>query len=123
MVSGGRHRRWENSENSSSIVLHLAGFPVHEFGSAYDLASKGGTDRLMPQANSQQWHLAGKVADQVDADSGFLWRTWSGREQDAFGVHGFDIRDRDLVVPADYDFGSQFAQILDQVVSEGIVVV
>jgi hypothetical protein len=104
-------------------VLDLAGFSVHEFGSAYDFAPKGHTDGLMSKADSEDWSLAGKMADQVDADSGFLRRAGSGREQDAFGVHGFDIRDRDLIVSADHDFGSQFAQVLDQVVSERIVVV
>ena len=38
-------------------------------------------------------------------------------------MHGFDLRHAYLVIPADDNLGSQFAQILDQVVGERIVVV
>ena len=63
------------------------------------------------------------MADQFDADAGFLRSAGSGRNHDALGMHRLDLSDGHLVVAAHLDLGAQFAQVLDQVVSERIVVV
>ena len=63
------------------------------------------------------------MADQFDADAGFLRSAGSGRNDDALGVHRLDLSDGHFVVAANLDFGAQFAQVLDEVVSERIVVV
>ena len=80
-------------------------------------------DRLMSQANPQQRHLARKMADQLDADSGFLRRARAGREHDPFRVHRLHLGGRHLVIAAHLDLRTQFAQILHQVVGERIVIV
>ena len=46
-----------------------------------------------------------------------------GEIDDAVGVHGLDLADRDLVVPADDYVRTQFAQVLHQVIGKGVVVV
>ncbi len=43
--------------------------------------------------------------------------------QDALGREGADPVDRDLVVAMDDELGTQFAEVLDEVVGEGVVVV
>jgi hypothetical protein len=77
----------------------------------------------MSQADSEHGDFAGKVPDECDADSGFLRGAGAGREENALRVHGFDFHYGELVVAADYHLGSQFPQILDEVIGEGIVVV
>src|SRR5208337_4953175 len=63
------------------------------------------------------------MADQFDADAGFLGSAWSRRNDDALGVHRLDLADRHFVVAANLDLGAQFAEVLDEVVSERIVVI
>ena len=47
----------------------------------------------------------------------------TGREKNPFRAHGFHLGGRYLVIPAHLDLGTQFAQILDQVIGKRIVVV
>ena len=54
-------------KNSLAVVLHFAGLAMHEMWGAYNLASESGSDRLMAQADSQQRHFAGEVANQRNA--------------------------------------------------------
>ena len=67
--------------------------------------------------------FAGKVADQIDADAGFLRRAWAGRNDDALRLHRFNIGDCELIVAANLNLGAEFAEILNQVIGKGIVVV
>jgi hypothetical protein len=63
------------------------------------------------------------MADQFDADAGFPRSAGSGRNDDTFGMHRLDLFDGHFVVAANLNLGAQFAQVLDEVVSKGIVVV
>ncbi len=63
------------------------------------------------------------MADQFDADAGFLRGAGSGRKHDAFGVHRLDLSDGYFVVAANLYLGAQFSEVLDEVVSERIVVI
>ena len=63
------------------------------------------------------------MADEVDADARFVRSTRPGRNDDAFRMQIFDFFHRDLIVAAHLNLRAQFADVLDQVVSEGIVVV
>jgi hypothetical protein len=63
------------------------------------------------------------MADQFDADASFLRSAGSGRNHYALRVHCLDLADGHFVVAANLDFSAQFAQILDEVVSERIVVI
>src|ERR1051325_7453353 len=92
-------------------------------GGAYHPAAKCFTDGLVSQANAEHRYLPGEVADQIDADARLVWSTRSGRHHDVVGTHGFNLFYCDLIIPAHLNFGSQFSNVLDQVVSEGIVVI
>src|ERR1700687_5852175 len=63
------------------------------------------------------------MADQFDADAGFLRSAGSGRNDDALGTHRLDLSDRHFVVAANLYLGAQFAKVLDEVVSERIVII
>src|SRR3982074_1417338 len=49
-------------------------------------------------------------------------RAWTGRDHDALRPHRFRLGYRNLIVAANLDLRSQFAEILDQVIGERIVV-
>jgi hypothetical protein len=75
------------------------------------------------EANTQDWNFAREMADQLDADAGFVRGAGAGRDDDSIGLQSFDIIDSELVVAADLDIGTQFAQVLDKVVGKRVVVV
>ena len=105
------------------VVRDGAGLAVHQVRSAHHVAAKGRADGLMSQADAEHRHLAGEVANQIDADAGILRRAGTGRNHDALRLHGLDLSDRDLIVAAHLDLRAEFPEILHQVVGEGIVVV
>ena len=45
---------------------------MHEVAGADYAASEGFADGLVPEAHAEDGHIAGEVADQVDADAGFV---------------------------------------------------
>src|SRR5271165_2904354 len=90
---------------------------------ADDLASKGFADRLMSQADAENGNSAREMADQVDADARLMGSAGAGGDDDPFRVHLFDLVHRNLIVAADLNLGAHFAYVLDQVVSERIVIV
>src|ERR1700675_1370998 len=127
MIAGRGHWRREAAKDGLAIMLNLARFAVHQVLRAHPLAAEGCADRLVSEADSEQRHispaLACKMQDQVDADAGFLRGAGSGRKHDAFGVHRLNLSYGHFVVAANLYLGAQFAKVLDEVVSERIVVI
>ena len=64
----------------ASIVFHRAGLAVHQPGCTHHVATERGPDRLVAQANTEDGHLTGKVANEWDADPGFLGGARSRRK-------------------------------------------
>ena len=87
------------------------------------MAAKGRADRLVSEAHAKNGNVPGEVADQIDADAGILRSAWARGEHDTLGLHGLDIGDSELVVAANLNLGAQFAKVLDEVISERIVVI
>src|SRR5580765_3430079 len=108
----------QSAEDSLAVVLDLAGLAVHQVLRADNLSAEGGADCLMSQAHSEQGHFAGEVADQIDTDASFQRSAGTRRDHDSLGAQGCDFGDAHLVVTANLDFGAQFSEILDEVVSE-----
>src|SRR3974390_2115246 len=104
-------------------MLHFARLAMHKVGSANDVAAKGSADRLMAETDPENWDLAGKVSDHVDADSRLVRCTGPGRDDDAFRVEMLDLFQCGLVVAAHYDFVPHLPDVLHQVVGERIVIV
>src|SRR6202171_876802 len=125
MIAGRGHRRGQAAKDGLAIVLNLTGFAVHQVLRAHHLPAEGSADGLVSEADSEQRHIspARAMADQFNAQAGFLRGAGDGRKHDAFGVHRRDLSDGDFVVAANLHLGAQFAKVLDEVVSERIVVI
>jgi len=123
VISRGSHGRGESFKNSLAIVLDLARFAMHQIPSPNHFAAKGCADRLVSEANAQQWRLARKMADQLDADARVLRCARSRRNYDAFGMHYLNFVDGHFVIAANFDLCAQLTQVLDEVISERIVVI
>src|SRR5215467_14500391 len=103
MVARGCQRTRRVAEDGLAVVLHLADLAVHDLGSANYLAAESRSQRLVSQADSQNRFLAGKVADQFNADARLLRRTRAGRDHDVAGLEGFDLLGSNLIVAANLD--------------------
>jgi len=110
-------------EHALPPVVDLGGLAVHDMPSADDVAAEGLADALVAQADAEDRDLAGEAFDGGQRDTRFVGRAGSGREYDARrGIFG-DLVGVDLVVAVDPYLFAQLAEVLHQVVGEGVVVV
>src|ERR1019366_8990419 len=100
-----------------------AGLAVHEGGGTNNFAAEGRANRLMAEAHAQQRHAPCEMADQFDADASFLRGARAGRDHDAIGTKLLNPANRDLVITAHHYLLTQFAEVLHQVVGEGVVII
>src|SRR5579872_4854583 len=100
-----------------------AGFAMHEIGGADDVASEGFADGLVSQTDAEHRSSSREVTNEFDADTSFMRRAGAGRDHDPLWPHRLDFFYRDLSIAAKFHLGAQFAEILDQVISEGVVVI
>ncbi len=123
VIACGRHGAGKALEDAFIIVRDRAGFAVHQMRGAYYISAEGCADGLMSKAHAQDRNLTREVPNEVDADSRILRCAPAWRNNDALRVHRLHIGDSYLVVAAYLDLGPQFSEILNEVVSEGIVIV
>jgi hypothetical protein len=96
---------------------------VEEFGRANDFTSERRTDGLMAEADAQDWKFSGETLDEFDGDAGFFGCARTGGDDDAVGLAADDVVNADFVVSMDFDVAAKFAEILGEVIGEGVVVV
>ena len=104
---------WETCE-----VLPCSSWPARTtFG------PKGVPDGLMAEADAKDGELAGEPPDQRHADAGVLGPPRARRDQDAADTQLCHlVEDQRVVTPHDW-FGTELAEVLDQVVDERVVII
>ena len=114
-------------KNRPAVMLDRAGFAMHQILSPRYFASKSGANRLMSKADSKQRNAARrparKMANHLDADASILWGTRAGGNDDPLRLHRFYLADRDFIVASHLNRGTKLTQVLDEVVSERVVIV
>jgi hypothetical protein len=75
------------------------------------------------QAHAQDGQLAGEALQRGHADAGFGWRAGARRQHEAVRPQRGDFVEGDFVVADDLHFFTQFAEVLDQVEGEAVVIV
>ena len=118
MITSSSHGGLKTAEDSLAIMLHFAGFAVHQVWRTHYVASEGRSNRLVSEANAEDWHFAGEIPDQWNRDTGLLWGAGSGRKHNPIRIHGFHLSRRDLVVTPHLDLYAQLTQVLDEVIGE-----
>src|SRR2546428_3561276 len=111
------------AEDGLAIVHDLAGLTMHDYRRANHATAKGVADGLVAQAHAQDGNLAGKAADQLDADPSSLRHAWSGGDDDALWLERGNFIQRDLVVALHFKGAAQLAQRLRKVVGKRVLVV
>ncbi len=96
---------------------------MHEAAGADDFSAEDVADALVSETDAEDGCVLAKSADDVVADSGFLRGAGAGGDDDALGVERGDLGEADFVVAFDEELGAEFAEILDEIVSERVVVI
>ncbi len=73
-------------------------FPVHQARGSDDFAAEMLSNRLVPEANTEDGHFAGKGLNDAEADTRLVGRAWAGRNEDALGLEGLGFLCTDGVV-------------------------
>src|SRR5512143_2498677 len=77
----------------------------------------------MHQTHAEDRNAAPPATNRLDGDAGFLRRAGSGRDDDCRRRELADLVDRDGIVAPHDDVHAKLAQILNEVVREGVVIV
>src|SRR5919202_111960 len=124
VVAPGWETVLEPLEDRPAVVADLRRLAVDGRGAAHDAAAEDLPDGLVAEAHAEQRHVAGERGDQLERDAGLVGRARPRRDDDAVGPYPvLDLLDRHLVVAPHRDLRVQFAEVLDEVVGERIVVV
>ncbi len=96
---------------------------MHQFLGPNDLAPKNFADRLMTKTDPEDRQFAGKAADDFFTDAGVIGPARPGRDEQASRFKLFDLLNGDLIVAIDLNFCADLAQILHEIVGEGVVII
>src|SRR4051812_43122400 len=99
---------------------HLA---MHYLPCFYHAAAKSLANRLVAKADAQQGNFAGQALDQPEADSCLARRAGPGGDNNPLRRHARHLIDRQGIVAEHAAPRAELAEVLHQVVGEGVVVV
>src|SRR3990172_11266766 len=110
-------------EDRWTIMVDRRGLAVHQASGSHDLAAECGADALMAETDPKDRDLSGKPQDQIAADAGFFWGLRTRRDHDPIRPELGKLLEGYLVISEDLGAFAKLAQILDQIICEGVVVV
>ena len=100
---------------------------MHEMFCADDFTSKNLTDGLVAKADSEDGNgllgVLAKLANDIAADSGLVRRAWAWGNTDPIRGKLADFVDAHGIIANHLHFRTQLAEILYEVVGEGVVVI
>src|SRR4029079_12950408 len=96
---------------------------MHDPIGTNDNAAVRFTNRLVPEANTENRNRASPTANQWHADARLRRRARARGDDDRLRRQVADGFNVDGVVPTNLDLGSELAEVLNEVVGEGVVVV
>src|SRR5208283_4220375 len=103
-------------------MIHRRCFSVHQARGAVHSPAIDGSQTLVAETNSEDGNLACEVAHGVGRDptifDGF---SRAGRDDELRWVEFNQVFNANLIVTKDSHIGAEFAKILNEIVSEGIV--
>src|SRR5712692_5077455 len=113
----------EVPEDRLPVVDDFAGLAMKEFRRAHDFSAKGGANGLVPQAHAEDGDFSGKPLDYLHGDARLLRGAGTRRDDNLFRAASGNFVRGNFVVAAHLDIAAQLAEILREVVGEGVVVV
>src|SRR5579885_201976 len=123
MVAHRVERTWNRFEDGLAVVEDRRGLAMHQARCADDPSAKRFADALMAEADAEDRQLRRKLTQDRHRDAGFFRRARAGRDHNRVGSERARTSNVDRIVAPDDDFGSQLAEVLDEVVGKRVVVV
>src|SRR5215204_4002076 len=124
MVSTGLKVIFQSGKNGLAIMTNFGSLAMHQLRRTNHSSSKHLSDCLVPKANTEKWNFPRKTLNNFQRNTGIVRSAGTGRNNNPFGTQlRFDLIDGNAIIPTDFDRLTKLAQVLDQVVSKGIVVV
>src|SRR5688572_18560316 len=104
-------------------MLNRRRLPVHHSIIHDHIGAECVPDALMPQTNAKNWNLSAEMPNHVIRETALAWRTGTRRNQNPLWLHLLDSFQRNLIVAMHLHRHIHLAQILDEIVSERIVII
>jgi hypothetical protein len=123
MVACGLERIRQAGEYAFAGMVDHRGLAVHQLPGTHDFPAVSLADALMAQAHAQNGKLTAQFLYRFHRHSRLVRRARARRDDDVVRFQLFNFRHRNLVVAIDAHVFAQLAQILHEVVGEGIVVI
>ncbi len=96
---------------------------MHEAVGAHHFTTENVADALVAKTDAEHGDSRSVGQDHLPGDAGFFWGTRARGDHDPAWRECGDVGHGDLVVPEDPRLGSEFPEILHEVVGEGVVVI
>jgi hypothetical protein len=123
VIPRGDKRPGQFAEDAFAVVMNLAGFSVKQLRRTYDFSAERFTNCLVAQTDAENRELPREFLHQFDRNACLPRRARARRNNDGFGFALRDVFDGNLIVAMNFDGATEFAEILREVVGEGVVVV
>src|SRR6266571_6652441 len=123
VIACGRKSLRQAGEQAFAVMEDFADLAVHQRGSAEDLSAKHLANCLMAETHTKYRPGLVKESNNVFRDPGIGRHPRSRGDHDPLGFQALDLFQCDLVVPEYAQFFTQLAEILHEVVGEGIVII
>ena len=96
---------------------------MHQTVGANDVSAIGLTDGLHAKTDTKNRHISRRHLDDVQANAGFIWRTGTGRENDAFRVQRQCVFSAEFIVAHDVQLDAQLSDQMHQIVGKAVVII
>ena len=123
MIARGHEVSGNAVEQRRLLMPNLTDFAVHGFRCQNDLRSESLADALVAETNTKDRQLAGRLFDQVEADSGFVRIAGSRREDNSVGAQLYRLVSAEGIVAPNLDLRSQLTQVVAKVIGKTVVVI
>jgi hypothetical protein len=124
VITHGFKGRWNTFENSLAVMCDVGCLAVHQALGPVHSAAEDCTQALVTETNAKHGDFAAEVSDGIGGNAIILDRlARSGGDHQVRRVEGDELVHRDLVVTKDSDIRAQLAEVLDQVIGKGVVVI
>src|SRR6185369_1192921 len=96
---------------------------MHQFGCTNHSSTINLPNCLMTQAYSKQRNSSSESLDHSQRNTSVVWGSRSRRNDDSFRTQLFNLVQSNSIIASNFYHFAQFAKVLNQVVSERVVVV
>ena len=123
MVARGFEGMRQIFEHTGAVMQNRRRFAVHQSIRANHIAAEHIAYALVSEADAEDGDSGAVGEDDFAGDAGFLGGARPWRNHDAARSQFFDVGNADFIVPKNPELCTQFAEVLDEIVGERVVVI